>query len=255
MRLALLTPTRDRPEQVARYLNSIADTCEPEELEQVLVMFYVDTDDPQRTKVLDTIETVCRDRGIAKHVHLSERVVLSRGWNDLWEIALREYDDVELFMMGADDIVFETRGWLSRFQYEFRKTSDRIVIVGADDGIQPNPNGLGWSPGTRGGTEPAGSLTHACVSKLWTEILGYFVPPLFACAKNDTWITNIGRRIDRCVWLGDVMIRHLHYGKGLSVNDLTYREQKAQRGPSQTLYNDTFEDRVRDAEKLREFLV
>jgi glycosyltransferase involved in cell wall biosynthesis len=96
--ISILTPTRERPENVRRLIASVVSTAkEPLNVE---LLFYVDHDD----------QTFPEDV-------LSDNVRLIRGprmWLSLLQNVLYASSRGEIVMYAGDDLVFETFGWDTR---------------------------------------------------------------------------------------------------------------------------------------------
>ena len=94
------------------------------------------------------------------------------------------------------------------------------------------------------------------VSKRWYETLGYFTPGIFHFGYNDTWVYDIAKRIDRCHFIPNVTVEHLHFSTGKVSMDPTYhRNRTEERGNlyhlDNAIFDETSEERARDAEKLK----
>jgi len=161
---------------------------------------------------------------------------LSEYWNDCAKAA-----SGDILMLANDDLVFHTPGWAEKIEAEFAKSADKIIVAHADNG-QPNASTF---------------CTHPFVSRKWVETLGYLTNPSFQGDYTDTWIWDVGRRIDRLRYLPDVKIEHLHYTYRKSELDDTYKQRLAMENNSYyaKLFDTMAPERERDAEKLRAVMV
>jgi hypothetical protein len=213
--ISILCPTRNRPENVRRLIESAWATANgPLEF-----VFFTDEDAPLPLDITGQGGVV---------VTSGPRRVFSDMWNACYEKA-----SADVLMMGADDIVFRTPGWDTAVLDEFDRYPDRIVLVHGEDGIQ-GP-GLG---------------THPFIHRRWAETLGYFSPPYFTRDFCDTWLSNLADRIGRRVFLPDVLTEHLHPGVGKAPFDKTYAEKVTRGGGADEAWAATEGERERDAQTL-----
>jgi hypothetical protein len=220
--ISLLVPTRGRPANVKRFLDSAAETAGGE----WEAVFYVDADDPTLTETCEAItgrQNTC--------VVVGERIVLSAMWN---KCADRAWGDI-LGHMG-DDIVFSSPDWVPMVEAQFDSSDDKILFVHGRDGCHDARFG-----------------THGFVHRKWMETLDYFVPPLFSSDWNDQWLNDLANALDRRVFLPGLYTRHMHYVFGLADRDATYaeREQRGAQDNVMQLYRDTAHLREQDIAKLR----
>lgn len=197
--ISILTPTRNRPVELQRMVESAIETATGE----IEFLFRMDSDDrtehafgPQRLKSgkLARLFTLNGPR---------ERV-MCHNWNQLIPHAKGG-----IFLCGNDDCEFKTLGWDAMVEAEFAKYPDRILLVGGDDGF------------THGRAIP-----HPFVSRQWVEIQGFFSAPYFESDYGtDTWNEDIGKMLNRRVYLPDLLIYHHHPCFGAGPKDATYTER------------------------------
>lgn len=223
--ISVLLPTRGRPGNVRRLLDSAFQTAETE----VEFVLYLDNDDPTRHEV----QRLLREGGRGTWVE-GPRVVLSEMWNRCWEHAR-----FDVAMHCGDDIVFRTSSWDVRVLDEFDRWPDRIVLVHGRDGFQDANLG-----------------THSFLHRRWIEALGYLVPPYFSSDYNDLWLTEVADALGRRVYLPDVYTEHMHPVIGKGPWDQTHQERMArhQRDDVDRLYAELAARRATDVEKLRALL-
>jgi len=228
-KFSILTPTRGRPENAIRFANSVNKTAKDKSSFEQL--FYVDNDDPR----IDDYRRLFPSNHNQVKVIYGEPMSVSKSWNILAEKCVGD-----VLIMGNDDLVYRTDGWDEILDTERRKYQDCIYVMWFNDGI----NG-------------ARHCAFPIVSRKWYETLGYFAPGIFEFLYNDTWVFDIGKRINRCHYIDRVLTEHLHFTAGKSNYDETY--QRARRdGQSQrdrALFENTVHDRCVAADKLNAAIV
>lgn len=217
--ISILLPSRGRPENVDRLVDSVMDTAEG----QVEIILYLDEDD-------DTQHRYPLKNPIVKG-YLTKRTVLSMYWNLAYEKATGS-----IFMQCGDDIVFRTKGWDTKVKEAFDKYPDKIVLVYGDDG-DPTEKTHG---------------THSFLHKNWVEAVGYFVPPYFTSDFSDTWINDLADGIGRKAKV-DILTEHMHPAFGKGALDLTHAEKYVRHWTDKMpeLYESKADERKADMEKLR----
>jgi hypothetical protein len=216
--LSILCPTRKRPENIRRLLNSLWDTMPSHSTVEILA--YVDEDDDSYSGEQFPI---CLVRG--------PRIVMSDMWNVLAGKARGD-----LMMMMGDDVVFRTPGWNGMVGEEFAKSEDKILLVHGDDGA---PRGKEFA-------------TLPIVHRRWFEILGHFSGPGYSSDFADTHPNDIADMIGRRKYLPYVT-EHMHWIHGKAEKDETYREaaERNERDNPSKLYQERLQERIIYAESLR----
>lgn len=220
-RISVLVPTRNRPDNVRRLLDSAYRTSAlPPEF-----AFYVDTDDPT------THLTMAVGAEYGARFILGSRIVLSEMWNELAKIATHD-----IFMHCGDDIIFRSHHWDQRVVNEFDQHPDKLILVHGDDGYQRER-----------------LATHGFYHREWVNVLGRLVPPYFSSDYNDLWNTEVADMVGRRVYLPDVLTEHMHPSAGKGELDQTHLErlERHQRDDVAALYAALAHERVADAAKLR----
>lgn len=215
--ISVLLPSRNRPDQLQRLVDSIHTTAS----KYVEVVVYVDDDEPQ-IEQYDSIPDI--------HLVQGPRITLSDMWNECWKQATSE-----IFMQCGDDIIFRTQGWDDKVRAEFKSVPDRILFVHGDDG---------GGKGTWFGT-------HGFVHREWTDTIGYFTPPLFSSDYSDAWLNEIANMLGRRRYV-DIYTEHMHPGFGKGEWDQTHQERLARHAADDvdTIWRNTAPDRFKDAVKL-----
>jgi hypothetical protein len=219
MKFSILCPTRGRVEGAVRLRDSALSTAD--DPSSVEVLFYVDDDDELVAQYKDAL-------GAALTV--GPPMSVSKSWN-----VIAEKCSGDILMMGNDDLVYRTQGWDTRVAEEAAKFPDQIYCMWTQDGINGKRH-----------------CAFPIVSRVWYETVGYFSPGVFEFLYNDTWVMDIGKRVGRLHYIGDVLIEHLHFSVRKSPRDKTYTRQRrdGRRARDRDLYAKTGEDRQKDAEKL-----
>ncbi|MEP7181802.1 MAG: hypothetical protein ABI886_06425 [Betaproteobacteria bacterium] len=165
-RIALLLPTRGRPESLRRAVESIGATAaRPDD---VVVVIGVDDDDGQ------TLE-------LAAHYLPRVPVLWSRGPRELtlgrlWNRLAAEDHGGDVLAMAVDDYVMATPGW----DEDFRKAA----------AIMPSGFGTAWP--TDGLMPGADFCTLPVITRRLMDRMGFFVPPWFPFWYHDTWLEEMG---------------------------------------------------------------
>jgi len=237
MKISILTPTRNRPNNCERFIRSIYNTCSNRN--SVELLFYVDDDDPALDSYLSLDEHCQFEYPDFYRIQFikGEPKSVSISWNDL---ATKCLGDV--LIMGNDDLVYATDGWDYLLEKELEKfNTDKVYVAWMEDGIN-------------GGAHCAFPI----VSREWYECLGRFTPGCFHFGYNDTWIFDVGKMLDRTHFIPHIKAEHLHFSKGAPMDDTYARNRTQEKGnlyaKDQVLFNKTRNIRLDDRNKLRELI-
>lgn len=216
--ISILLPSRNRPENIDRLWSSIVDTAD--DITDIQLIIAVDSDDPQLDAYMKWAPIVMN------------RTVLSVYWNECHKRATGP-----IFMHCGDDIIFRTKGWDARVKEAFDASKDKILFVHGDDG-----GGNGQNFGT-----------HGFIHQKWVDAVGYFVPPYFSSDYNDTWLNDVANMLGRRVYV-DILTEHMHPAFGKGPMDITHQERltRHRNDGVDGLYANKAEERIQDANKLRE---
>lgn len=220
-RIAVLVPSRGRPENIERLYNVIQETAaNPQD---VFLAVRVDEDDPAAERYRALERQLIGAAGIG--FDYGDRIRLAASWN---EQAAWAADAAQVSWWGfthlafwGDDVVPETYGW------------DKL-LVGAIDQYGP-----GWAYGRDGVWDADHWNEHpehlvlptAALCDLGTyRALGYVSPPgvLKHLCIDLVW-RDVGVAAGALHYVPEVMLRHMHPIRGLAPYDLTYQE--ANEGP------------------------
>ena len=225
--ISLLTPTRNRPDNVRRMMGSAMATATG----PLQFVFYVDDDAPESFPDRIPFPSGVQAFRYTTYVVDGPRIILSEMWNRCYEAAT--YD---ILMHCGDDIVFETPGW------------DKIVL----DAFAEYPDHIALVHGTDSDTNFGTFGTHGFIHRRWVETVGYFVPPYFSSDWNDAWLNDVANRINRRRYV-PIMTRHHHPVAGLAEWDQTHRDrlQRHAIDDCDSIYHSKVYERINDAAKLK----
>lgn len=175
MTIALLVPTRARPDQCKRMVDSARATASGR------IPVYAAGD----------VKYIWFDHVIGDtEWHLMpDGMPTAHKWNLLAQKALSN-PAVKLFMLCADDTVFSTPLWDKALLDHYNNLENKIHVYHLRD--SRNPDGT----------------PHPIVSRQWIEAMGYFLPPLFLHWFVDTWTVDIAKANDCFTHLKDYLLVH-----------------------------------------------
>ena len=180
--ISILCPTRGRPENVIRKVNSILSTSHRGDL--VEIIFYVDNDDVTFPEIVLNNGNVTVVKG-------------PRMWLSILQNVLYSYSKGEIIMYTGDDVVFETNGWDEIIREEFNAQEDKILLV----------------YGTDGGYYGDRIALHGFLHRDWVNTVGCWVQPGRA-VPYDYWLTDTARKLGRLKYIDSLRFAHIHYRQG-----------------------------------------
>ena len=196
MKIAILTPSRNRPNHLISFLKTVYSLAENKE--NVTTYNYIDDDDPK----LKEYKELAKYRSENNKVLIGKPQSVSKSWNVLAREAIK--NDSEILIMGNDDMIYRTYGWDQLLIKEVDKYPDRIFCM--------------WFEDLNKGKK---HCAFPIVSKEWYKALGYFTPGIFNFGYNDTWIFDIACRIKRDHFIPHIINEHLHWTLGKMEKDET----------------------------------
>lgn len=226
--ISLLLPTRNRPQNLKRFITSARETASS----PVEVVCYVDDDD-----------TSYDDFGLSVTIVRGPRIIMSDMCNKCAEKATGD-------ILGAmcDDTIFRTPNWDNLVEDVFNKYPDHIIYAHGADG---NPVNVITETG-----KPFGTLGF--IHRRWYDTVGYITAPYFSADMTDTWLNDVADKIDRHEFIPDFLTEHMHYAFGKGKLDKTHAERLARMqldNPGKLYYTDEMKQkREEDADKLREVM-
>ena len=175
--LLVMVPTRGRPAQCKRLLESFRDTASP----GTDIVVILDPDDEDAYGDIDW--------GDAMHGVLAPRGTLQDKLNLTADAYSGSY---RALMWCADDHVFRTQGW------------DKLMLATLED-----MGGHGWVyPDTK---------RRSDVPEIWlcssdvVQALGWFFNPVLCMYCGDNSVAELGKRAGLIRWCPQAEIPHLHY--------------------------------------------
>lgn len=223
--LSIIFPTKNRPSNVTRFVNSIFDTAN--NVSDIELCIYIDDDDVLSIPVIEETATRINTQALQGNIKIGSHM-----YNELYRIATGD-----LFMFAADDIVFRTKGWDDIVKQKFEEVKDKILFVYGEDGFQRGRIG-----------------THGFIHANWIDTVGYVLPPKLASSYTDEWITELSERVGRKCYLPDLLIEHLHPAVGKAPVDNTYSGRTEIQGNLAAVYKNLEPERIKDADLLQEFI-
>lgn len=198
--ISILLPTRGRPKQAERLLQSIVETTS--DSSRLEVVLYVDEDDPASHAIQ------CNEIPVIKII--GPRLPMG-GLNT----ACYKRSAGDIIVPLNDDMILRTSGWDQKIIEIHERFSDRVYLA------YPNDLHLGET-----------LCSTPILSRRTCEALMHPFPEVYHGGFIDYHLMDIFKRLqvlgeDRIIYLDDVVIEHLHYQYGKSEVDATYE----QRGP------------------------
>jgi len=233
MKIAILTPSRSRAKLLDRFLSTIRETSSNNIIVDLYV--FVDLDDPDLQMYKDYEKT-------SDAIFLYDNVnSIGVSWNIMANIAIR--DGAEILIMGNDDQMFETPNWDEIVVQRVAKYEDNIYCAWFNDNINGEKH-----------------CAFPIVSSKWVEIVGSFTSEEFKFGYHDTWTYDIGKRVNRCEYISEVMVKHFHHSVPGGVNDVVSKKVKGKEPRSvawafdKTVYESTSNKRQQHAEELLDYI-
>tara|TARA_R110001583_G_scaffold187345_2_gene348628 strand:- start:8457 stop:9173 length:717 start_codon:yes stop_codon:yes gene_type:complete len=229
--IAILLPTRNRPELLKRFWKSIVDTAD--DASSVFMYLYIDDDD---TVSVSAAEDLMSESDNVFYF-VGPRIVHS----DMSNVLFRETQGEDIIFLGGDDLIMKTQGWDTIVKSKFDEVDDKIALVYGKDGGESQ--------------HPVEFATHPIIHRKWGEILGYVNPPYFSCDYADTWSNDLADAVGRKYML-PIFHEHMHFTMGKAPFDSTYQESRFrfQQDNVPNLYRTLESKRQEDIQKLKEYI-
>ena len=225
--ISIVTPSRDRAAKAQGYIQSIQDTAaNPERVE---VLIYVDDDDPQ----LARYRMIPDHRWRLKRVHIEVGPSLFGDIGSMWN-AVAKLAVGNVLFAGNDDLMHITHGWDVVTDKQVALYPDDIYCLWFNDGINGEKH-----------------CAFPLISRKWYKTLGYLYPTGFKYCYPDTWVFDIGKRLGRAKYVGEVIVEHQWMGRH---QDETYRRSRRQGEGDAQAFIDREHERVAEAAKLRKVM-
>jgi hypothetical protein len=193
--ISLILPTRERPEQLRRALESLCATAEhPESIEVVL---YIDRDD-DASKAFEF-------QGVRLVRIVGPRTSMGRMTADCYAASTGS-----CIMLGNDDMAFRTPGWDQRVLREISSVPDGVLLLWGND-------------------LETGAPAHPFLTRQLIQLMGGVCPVEYRRILIDTHIYDIFRKLhslghNRFRYLPDMVIEHLCPSAGKAAVDSVYNK-------------------------------
>lgn len=219
--ISLLLPTRQRPRQLKRLVDSVNATKASEMIELVT---YIDDDDHS----YDDLELDILWHKVRGPRNINGAVNLSVMWNECYEQSCGD-----VVMHCGDDIVFRTQGWDAVVAQAFAQTPDNILFAFGRDGFQDG-NNFG---------------THGFIHRDWIDAVGYLFPPHYVSDFNDAFLNDVSKLIGRHREI-PIFTEHMHFICGKAEIDQNTRdrlERHESHRPQDRYYGEESQKEIRHA--------
>lgn len=230
-KIAIVLPTRNRPQSLSRFITSVFDTCSDKN--NISIYLYIDDDD----RLTEPCVKELSHKYPAKIFSLiGPRIIMSDMVNKLLP-----YIKEDIFFFGGDDLVLKTNEWDLEIINTFNAINDKIALLYGDDLTLDN--------------NLKSFATHPILHRAWVNCLGYLAPPYFSSDYADTWLNELADSLGRKFKLKFVN-EHMHWTFGKSPLDQTYIENRkrfSKDNPPQ-IYNSLADVRKNDLQKLRSLI-
>jgi hypothetical protein len=194
---SVLCPTRNRPGQLIAMMQSCLEKASNPNL--IEFCLYIDNDDFSYD-----VNKLCEVSANVKIVR-GPKMSLSSMFNSLLTVANGEF-----FFWSGDDVSFQSSYWDESLKLPLIGVSDRLGVAHANDLASYEQK----------------YATIGMVHYNWVALYGYVFTPHMKDNGIDFWISEVARKAKRLFYCPEVMIEHLQYRQGKSVNDETYRTRR-----------------------------
>lgn len=201
MKIALMCPTRNRPNKLITLLASILTTATHH---NIIIVLGIDDDDPVKDiyyKLKTNLPTMIQ---LVEFKNKGKFLGLSPMWNEMVKQVNSPMESVIYAMIG-DDMIFKTKDWDAKIIEEFQKgPEDKLIMVHCNDGMR--------GPGNKyQNVQPF--PVNFFVHENYVKTVGYFVEPYVINIHQDTWCDAIFTNLKRKIYRHDILIKHLHFSE------------------------------------------
>lgn len=189
MTIALLCPSRARPEQCNRMIQSACNTSTEN------IGIYIAVSEADFAIYKDAIKIPAGDRVGVVMVVMPDQPTGFK-WNKLAELAIASppRSGARLFMLAADDMIFTTPCWDKALIDHYNNLENKIHVYSFLDSRDNGSSNYG--------------TPHPIVSRDYIEAMGYFLPPIFLHWFVDSWTVDIGKANSCFTHLKDYLLVH-----------------------------------------------
>lgn len=179
--IAILCPSRARPEQCKRMVQSAYATSVGK------VQIFIVVSEKEFDLYKDTIDLPESERvGVCLVTYPDYPTGFK--WNKLSELALTQPNS--LFMLAADDMVFTTPCWDKALLDHYNSLENKIHVYSLLDSRDPD------------------GTPHPIVTREYIEAMGYFLPPIFLHWFVDSWTVEIAKANNCFTHMKDYLLVH-----------------------------------------------
>lgn len=176
--IALLCPTKGRPEQYGRMCKSAWQTSNNENVR--LVWQAISQEDNAKYGQIEAPYG---------KLYLPDGMPTSHKWNLLADFAMQDPNN-KFFMLAADDMVFATPLWDKALLDHYNSLENKIHVYALRDSRDPE------------------GTPHPIVTREWIEAMGYAFPPIFLHWFLDTWTVDIAKANNCFTHMKDYLLVH-----------------------------------------------
>lgn len=177
MSVAILVPSKGRPHQCNRMVQSAYNTSKGK------VQIYILVGPEEFHIYQDALQLVEGDRVGVVLISGAEYTTVHK-WNKLAALAFSQ-KDIDFFMLGSDDIIFATDGW------------DEKLLV------KEYPHVYHFQD-----SRDVSGTPHPIVNRNYISALGYFLPPIFMHWFCDKWTVEIAREANCFTHITEISLIH-----------------------------------------------
>ena len=178
MTIAILCPTKGRPEQFRRMVDSASKTAAGE------IIYYQDVQGDHYNSI-DALQ----GKTLSYILSSPDMLPTVYRWNRMALLAMN-HKHCNLFMLAADDIVFATPLWDKAIIDHYNALDNKIHVYALQDSRDPE------------------GTPHQIVTREYIEAMGYFCPPIFLHWHTDTWTTEIAKANGVFTHMKDYLLIH-----------------------------------------------
>lgn len=192
MTIAIICPTKGRPHECKRMIESVVATTVSNITIYILIQNEKDNLSYNQKDIANIIKgtpvTVVVAQLLNDDKTYTENVPTAYLWNKL---CLAAYENKHtLFMLGADDMIFETAGWDKALLNHYDSLEEKTHVYSLQDSRD-----LDGTP-------------HPIVTREYIANMGYFLPPLFLHWFVDSWTVKIAKHNQCFNYLRDYKLIH-----------------------------------------------
>lgn len=211
MNYSILIPSRGRPKNLIRLLNSISGTISGENV--IHIYIGIDSDDKYKEDYFQELSHFIATNNPSLYlcVNMDRSRPLYIIWNELCSISMcSSWSDY--IILSNDDVIYETPNWDIILSEKILDSEHPYHLYWFNDGI----NGESFA-------------AHPIISHMWVRTLGYYLPSGFMYFYTDTWLYDIAKKADVLEYIPEVSSPHKHFSQNASLTDDTYMRNRNNR--------------------------